>query len=241
MKHKQISTGLPVDLGERMIRFVASNEEEDRDGDVLRAAGCDFKNFAKNPQFLGFHNYQDFPLGVPKNWGIDQAGKKVYVDVYFPTVDELSSDPAQASEKAKLVDFTYNCYKTGMLKAVSVGFIVKDAEKNSMTEKPWGQIIKSWELMELSAVPIPANASALAESIKSYDPSGKLLEIFEPSHETKAGRRLSAATMKTIEDMKACHERIKGCHKEFDDLMAQLVGDEPCEDEPEETVLEIDE
>lgn len=236
MNHVEVK-GLPVDLGDRTIRFIASNEDEDRDGDILRASGCDFKNFAKNPQFLGFHNYHDFPLGVPKNWGVDPVNKRVYIDVRFPTVDELSTDPAQASEKAKLVDFTYNCYKTGMLKAVSVGFIAKDAEPNHDSDSRWGQIINKWELMELSAVPIPANAGALAESIKSYDPSGKLAEMFEINVEEKSGRRISAETRKTIDAIKACHEKIKACHKELDELMADLDDDD---DEPEEPTLEID-
>lgn len=245
---KQTTLGME-DLGDRMIRFIASTEEEDRDGDVLIANGCDFSNFAKNPQFLGFHNSWDFPLGVPKNWGIDAMGKRVFIDVYFPTVDELSTDPAHASEKAKLVDFTYKCYKTGMLKAVSVGFFIKESEKNANSDRPWAQIIRKWELIELSAVPLPANANALAAEIKSFDPSGKTLAAFgltgvlDAEPETKSGRRLSAATMKTIEELKGCHDRIKACHKELDAMITKLMGD--AESEPEEPesddVLEIDE
>lgn len=243
IQKKQTTLGME-DLGDRMIRFIASTEEEDRDGDILVANGCDFTNFAKNPQFLGFHNSWDFPLGVPKNWGVDQMGKRVFIDVYFPTVAELSTDPNHASEKAKLVDFTYKCYSTGMLKAVSVGFLIKNSEKNAGSDKPWAQIIRKWELLELSAVPLPANANALAAEIKSFDPSGKTLVAFgldgiEP--ETKSGRRLSAATMKEIEELKGCHERIKACHKELDDRLTKLMDGANSEpEEPEDDdVLEI--
>ena len=89
------------ELEERTVRFKISSEVVDRDGDILIAKGCNFENFKKNPQFLGFHNYHEYPLGIPKNWGVD--GKSVYCDVYFPTIEELSTNPSEASEKAKLV------------------------------------------------------------------------------------------------------------------------------------------
>ena len=109
------------DMGDRSVLFTISKEVVDRDGDILRASGVDFTNFMKNPVFLSFHNSRDFPLGkVTKFW---VEGDKVKAIVYFPTLEELSSDPKYASEKARLVDFCYFCYKTGMLNAVSVGFI----------------------------------------------------------------------------------------------------------------------
>ena len=109
------------DLGDRCVQFTISKEVEDRDGDILRANGVDFTNYMKNPVFLSFHNSREFPLGkVTKFW---VEGNSVKAIVYFPTLEELSSNPEQASEKAKLVDFCFHCYKTGMLNAVSVGFI----------------------------------------------------------------------------------------------------------------------
>lgn len=250
---KVMSAEAPSDIGERMIRFCASNEDEDRDGDILRAEGCDFKNFARNPQFLGFHNYHDFPLGTPKKWFIDKATKKVYIDVYFPTLEELTGGkPVNASEKAKLVDTTYHMYKTKMLNAVSVGFSVKEAAKNADSTTMWGQIISKWEIIELSAVPVPANQGALAEAMKSFDPSGRMLEIFSEdvieSDGEKSGRRISASTMATIEEIKKCNDNIKGCHKQmsdhmgaFDSLVEKLIGEEPEEPEDDpDIVIEIE-
>jgi hypothetical protein len=92
-------------LGERTVRFKISSEVIDRDGDILIAKGCDFENFAKNPLFLGFHDRDDYPLGIPKNWGVE--GNAVYCDVYFPTIKELSTNPDEACEKAKLVAPSY--------------------------------------------------------------------------------------------------------------------------------------
>ena len=186
------------EMGERTVRFKISSEVVDRDGDILIAKGCDFTNFAKNPQFLAFHNYHEYPLGIPKNWGIE--GDAVYCDVYFPTLKELSTDAEQASEKAKLVDFTYHCYKTGMLNAVSVGFIPKDAEPNKETG---GSIISEWELLEFSAVSVPANQDAVAQAVKSFGINEN--DLIDP-----------------IERIKILEEKIKGI--EDDEVL--IVDDE---------------
>jgi hypothetical protein len=166
-------------LGERTVRFKISSEVIDRDGDILIAKGCDFENFAKNPLFLGFHDRDDYPLGIPKNWGVE--GNAVYCDVYFPTIKELSTNPDEACEKAKLVDYTYHCYKTGMLNAVSVGFIPKDMEPNNATG---GHIFKEWELLEFSAVAVPANQDAIAQAVKSFGDRGR--DIIDPLERIKA-------------------------------------------------------
>ena len=180
------------ELEERTVRFKISSEVVDRDGDILIAKGCNFDNFKKNPQFLGFHNYHEYPLGIPKNWGVD--GKSVYCDVYFPTIDELSTNPAEASEKAKLVDFTYHCYKTGMLNAVSVGFIATDAEPNKETG---GFIVKDWELLEFSAVTVPANQDAIAQAVKSFgDDEAK--GMIDPIERLKQVEKELADCKKTI-------------------------------------------
>lgn len=185
------------EMGERTVRFKISSEVVDRDGDILIAKGCDFTNFAKNPQFLAFHNYREYPLGIPKNWGVE--GDAVYCDVYFPTLKELSTDEEQASEKAKLVDFTYHCYKTGMLNAVSVGFIPKDASPL----KDGGREITEWELLEFSAVSVPANQDALAQAVKSFGINEN--DLVDP-----------------IERIKSLEEKIKG----IEDDTVLIIDDE---------------
>lgn len=185
------------EMGERTVRFKISSEVVDRDGDILIAKGCDFTNFAKNPQFLAFHNYREYPLGIPKNWGVE--GDSVYCDVYFPKLEELATDAEQASEKAKLVDFTYHCYKTGMLNAVSVGFIPKEASPL----KEGGMEITGWELLEFSAVSVPANQDALAQAVKSFGINEN--DLIDP-----------------IERIKSLEEKIKG----IEDDTVLIVDDE---------------
>lgn len=181
------------EIGERVVRFTISKEVTDRDGDILRASGVDFTNYMKNPVFLGFHNSHDFPLGkVVKFWVENDSVK---ADVYFPTLAELSSDMNNVSEKARVIDFTYHCYKTGMLNAVSVGFIPTEYK-----ETRTGLDVTKWELLEFSAVAVPANQDAIAEAVKSFG------NDFAKSFVTKKALTLDDIIEKVSECEKACDE-----------------------------------
>lgn len=214
------------DLGERRVLFTISAEVIDRDGDILRADGVDLTNYEKNKVFLGFHNTRDFPLGkVEKVW---VEPKKVKAIVYFPTVEELSTAPEQASEKARLCDFCYCCYKTGMLNAVSVGFIPIEWKE---TKDGWD--ILKWELLEFSAVAVPANQDAIAEAVKSFgkDFAKEFVTI------EKSGRKISAETRAVLDKMKLCGDKLeecertlKACRKELTELLAELDDNKPDEE-----------
>ena len=215
------------DLGDRSVQFTISKEVVDRDGDILRASGVDFTNYMKNPVFLSFHNSREFPLGkVTKFW---VEGNSVKAIVYFPPIEELSTNPEQASEKAKLVDFTYHCYKTGMLNAVSVGFIPLEWVENEN-----GFDIQKWELLEFSAVAVPANQDAIAEAVKSF---GKDFAKDFVSEE-KSGRKISAQTREILNKIKACGDELekcqstlKACGDELRKALAELDDDKPEEEE----------
>ena len=218
------------DLGDRSVQFTISKEVVDRDGDILRASGVDFSNYMKNPVFLSFHNSREFPLGkVTKFW---VEGNEVKAIVYFPTLEELSTDPNNASEKAKLVDFTYHCYKTGMLNAVSVGFIPVE-----WIETDNGYDILKWELLEFSAVAVPANQDAIAQAVKSFGNDFAKSFITEE----KSGRKISAQTRAILDKIKACgdelekcQETLKGCGEALRKALAELDDPEPEEDTEEE-------
>ena len=221
------------DIGERSVLFTISKEVVDRDGDILRASGVDFSNYMKNPVFLSFHNSREFPLGkVTKFW---VEGNEVKAIVYFPTLEELSTDPNNASEKAKLVDFTYHCYKTGMLNAVSVGFIPVE-----WIETENGYDILKWELLEFSAVAVPANQDAIAQAVKSFGNDFAKSFITEE----KSGRKISAQTRAILDKIKACgdelekcQETLKGCGEALRKALAELDEPEPEEDTEEEKIF----
>ena len=224
---KDISV-ITEDLGDRSVQFTISKEVVDRDGDILRAGGVDFSNYMKNPVFLSFHNSREFPLGkVTKFWVEGNAVKAI---VYFPPIEELSSDPSLASEKAKLVDFTYHCYKTGMLNAVSVGFIPIEWK-----ETKDGYDILRWELLEFSAVAVPANQDAIAEAVKSF--GDEFAKDFVTLEVVKSGRKISAQTREVLNKIKACGDKLEECQNSLkacgDELRKALAELDDDDDKPE--------
>ena len=201
------------EIGERTVRFTISKEVVDRDGDILRANGVDFGNYMKNPVFLGFHNSRDFPLGkVVKFW---VEGNAVKADVYFPKLEELSSDMNNVSEKARLIDFCFHCYKTGMLNAVSVGFIPLE-----WVETENGFDILKWELLEFSAVAVPANQDAIAEAVKSFGSDFAKGLISEKKTEKETLLEKLANCEKLLAE---CNATLKACGAELTKAKDNLV------------------
>lgn len=207
MNKKTLTVTKLDELQDRTIRFVISTNDLDRDGDILDPKGCDIENFMKNPVFLPFHDYDKFPLG--KVVGIEKGDDGIRADVYFPTVEELSTDAGNASEHAKTVDFAYHCYKMGMLSAVSVGFYTRKRTDNVITE---------WELLEFSAVSLPANQNALVEAVKSL---GMSLKSDDTPPEPPA-----PAEPKRSNVMKACRDKVRKIIEMLNELSDDLEAGE---------------
>lgn len=134
-----------------VLRMIGSTEAVDRQGDSVKAKGWDLKNYKKNPVFLWGHDYGALPIG---------KALKVFVED-----DKLIFDIKFAAEEYDFALTAYKLFKGGYLNATSVGFIVKDWEFND----DGVFVITKQELLELSAVTVPANPEALAKGIGSGD------------------------------------------------------------------------
>lgn len=123
---------------------IASTETEDRSGDSLKIKDWDFKDFKQNPVLQAGHDYRpQYTIGIAKNLRIED--KKVLFEPVFHTITTLAKDIKEMYEK-------------GFLKAWSVGFIPADVSSN-----------EKHQLLEISAVAVPANAEALTMSFKSVE------------------------------------------------------------------------
>jgi HK97 family phage prohead protease len=133
------------EMGERVLRFIITDDSIDRDREILTADGWEFDNYKKNPVFLWAHDYRQPPIGKAIN--LFQEGGQTFIDVEFPT-----------KETYPFADTVYKLYKEGYLNATSIGFIGKeylpDAQNNVV-------LITKKEMLEGSAVPVPANPNAL--------------------------------------------------------------------------------
>lgn len=120
---------------------IASTEDKDRAGDILNVTQWDFTNYLNNPVLQAGHDYRpQFTIGIAKNIRIED--KKVLFEPVFHAITPLAK---QIKEM----------YEQGFLKAWSVGFIPGDGKN------------KANELLEVSAVAVPANANALT-MMKSF-------------------------------------------------------------------------
>lgn len=137
-----------VDSG---IRVCMSTEDLDRQGDIMRQRGIDFMNFKANPVVLWNHEADELPIGNVDPDSIETIGGATYGVVKF-----ADHEFARAVEKL---------YRDGVMKAWSVGFLPKEITpiKNAGFE------IKAAELVELSAVAVPANPDALSDAINSNE------------------------------------------------------------------------
>lgn len=133
----------------RTLTGIASSESIDRYGDIIKQEGWDFKNFWDNPVMPWGHNYNDPPVAtVEKLWLED--GKLMF-------------EARFASKEAyAFADTIFQLFKEGILKAFSVGFRPKRWEDN----KTGGRTYLEAELLEISAVTVPANPDAVTLAVQ---------------------------------------------------------------------------
>lgn len=122
---------------------IFSSANEDRHGDIVEQ-NFDTKGFRKNPVFLDSHNYGSINaiLGKVVKLGVRKSDGKLAGQIKFAT------DTPQGELASRLA-------AGGYLGATSIGFIPKEFDDD-------GNIKKS-ELLEISAVSVPANADAIFE------------------------------------------------------------------------------
>lgn len=138
-----------IDEKEQTLVAYVSTGARDRMNESLDPTGIDVSNYRKNPVVLWAHDYSAPPIG--KAVWIKRDGEGIISKVKF-----ASTEFAQE---------IFSLYKDGFLKAFSVGFMPKETEDGDGEKKP-RKTFKKWELLEYSAVPVPANPEALALAIQ---------------------------------------------------------------------------
>ena len=141
------------------IAFIASTEEVASDGLIIAAEGWDLKRFKSNPLVLWAHDWfgNRPPIGKA-DASIDKEARVLRAEVTFDQGDPFAVDIERK-------------YREGFLNAVSVGFDIKELNGKAITDPgAWVpaeggklNVVTKSELLEISAVPIPADPKALAE------------------------------------------------------------------------------
>src|SRR5205823_209045 len=134
--------------------FRSSDQTLDRYQEIITVAGWRLDNYRKNPVVQNAHSYWSLADTIGKSLITELRGDHLFQRVQF-AVDE--------NPIAKLA---YGLYKGGFLRAVSVGFIPIRWE-NGSAEAGYRRKYLEQELLEVSAVSIPANPNALQLALKS--------------------------------------------------------------------------
>ena len=144
------------------ITAVASTPDVDRYGDVV-APSWDLEAFRANSVIMHGHDYEGPVIG--KATEIDLVGEQLVMKVKF---DESDTNP--------LGQRIANQFRSGFMSAFSVGFSPgKSTPRTALPkdhpayiEKGAGQYFERNQLLEVSAVAIPANPHALAIRAKRW-------------------------------------------------------------------------
>lgn len=140
---------------ERSLVAYVSTKDVDRYGDIVMPEAFELEKYRKNPVVLWAHDYETPPIAKAMWIKADERG--LLAKVVFA--------------KTQLGDEVFGLYKDGFMQAFSVGFIPKawhDERRVAEGDSGEGQNIRVYdkvELIEFSAVPVPANAEALALAI----------------------------------------------------------------------------
>ena len=140
-----------------ILDFIGSDDTLDRYDEVIDATGWKLDNYKKNPVFQNSHKYGDVLFTLGKSLITAVHGGKLFQRIEF------------ATEVNPMAKIAYGLYSGGFLNAVSVGFIPLKWENGTdgLAGTPWRRKYLEQELLELSAVAIPANPNALVMGVNS--------------------------------------------------------------------------
>lgn len=175
---------LVTEIGETAegLSFILSTPSVDRHGDTVAQAGWRLDNYKKNPVVLFGHDQNSPPVGKAGYVAVEN-GKLVAKAVQF-TPKDLSPFGHMIGEM----------YRQGFMNAVSVGFLPAKFKEN---EERGGLAMdfEEQELLEFSAVPVPANPEALQGAKSAGIEVAPLLEWASKILDTKDGTQTVQRSM----------------------------------------------
>lgn len=141
-----------VEKTDKGLLAVASSSVVDRHGEIVSVTGWDLKNFKKNPVLLWSHDHTIPAVGVAKTIKVEGTGKTAKL-MFTPEFHDITPE-------AKAIKTMFD---QGILNSFSVGFKPIDMDGNVYTKQ---------ELLEISAVNVPANPEARMLAYKSLESAG---------------------------------------------------------------------
>ncbi len=154
MRELHPTASIPAGEKGPIIDFRSSDASLDRYNETITVSGWKLDNYRKNPVVQNAHSYYSLS---------DTIGKSIITEIQ---ADYLFQRVQFAVEENPMAKLAYGLYKGGFLNAVSVGFVPIRWE-NGNAEAGYRRKYLEQELLEVSAVSIPANPNALQLGLKA--------------------------------------------------------------------------
>jgi HK97 family phage prohead protease len=136
--------------GSRVVTFCFTDGSRDRVGDSINPHGWQLSGFKANPVCLWAHDSSSPPIGRVRRTYV--SGERLMGDIEFAS-----------AETYPFADQIYRLVVDGFVNAVSVGFLPIEW-KWADDDDCFGIDFLRQELLEISVVPVPANANALVQA-----------------------------------------------------------------------------
>jgi HK97 family phage prohead protease len=132
----------------RTISYVFSDESVARDGHTISSSGWDLDAFKSNPVFLWAHDSSSPPVG--RVTSVVKSGARLLGTVEYADADTYP-----------FADTIFRLTKGKFLNATSVSWLPIEWKHSTDRSRPGGIDFLKQELLEVSAVPVPALKTAL--------------------------------------------------------------------------------
>jgi len=144
-RYEAVQSPVSIDTGTGTLEVVFTTSARDRQGDVVDPAGLNFAGFLKNPVVLWAHDQERPPIARVRSVSVQ--------DTDVSAVVEFAATP--------FAQEVFSLYAEGFLSAWSIGFIAQETEPL----EGGGVHVLQAEVVEISAVPVPANPEALTKHL----------------------------------------------------------------------------
>jgi HK97 family phage prohead protease len=194
-----------VDVAKREVVGTITTNALDRYHEVVEPGGAVLENYRKNPVVLLNHNSFDLPIG--KNLWIKPEGSGLLALTKFAST--MQGDDVLA------------LYEQGIMKAWSIGFKPLKWEDATQSEEAYSRKYTEWELLEYSAVTIPANPEAVTNALAiAHTP--EIRKVLESEMEAYRLRDEIHGLVLQAEELPKVKESIENLAKQLQEMEIKL-------------------
>lgn len=160
--HTRDAPVLGIDDENRVVTYVMSTEDEDRDGETVNPEGGDFSQFQINRVVSFNHDTDTFPVGKLLKWWNDYVGEGTEYDTIPGPKRMALLGNVYFSKENPQGDLAFRMVKEGTLGGGSISFL-PDGETSKNAKG--GNHYDHWKLLEFAICSLGSNPYAVAMAV----------------------------------------------------------------------------